>query len=568
MRTLLRPGPYFEQQVDLLYQYLPLSQTTALILGAGLVALLYGRVPDIALVGWGTALVLVTFGRVGLARRYQRKGQAGASAERWAVWFLFGSLGAALVWGSTAVLLFPPQNIVYQTMLVFVVGGVAIGSVATLSALTSVAISFLFPALLPLVLRLALEGDTDHFVMAGMGLLFSAVLAGAVRLVNGIVLTSLRLRDQNAVQEARLTRQDEELAVRANRLQAIVEHTVDGIVTVSDDGRIEAFNRAAERAFGYSAAQIVGRPVAELLPPEDAPHWRACWEHCLETCRSPGASCELELRRADGSLFPVEITLSQVVHGERRLTVGIFRDITERKRVERIKAEFISTVSHELRTPLTSIRGALGLVAGGMVGELPQTIRPLIDIAAKNSERLSRLIDDILDIERLDSGVMKFDLCEQPLLPIIEQALQANAGYADTYGVSLRLARGEPAARVRVDADRIEQVLANLISNAIKFSPKGGTVEVTMEARPGRVRTLVCDRGCGISVEFQPRVFQKFAQADASNERANAGTGLGLSIARAIVEQHGGEIGFQSEAGAGTTFWFELPRVVAAPTSA
>jgi len=236
----------------------------------------------------------------------------------------------------------------------------------------------------------------------------------------------------------------------------------------------------------------------------------------------------------------------------------VARDISERKRVERMKTDFISLVSHELRTPLTSIRGALGLVAGGVAGELPETARGLVDIASRNSDRLARLVNDILDVERIESEQMGFRLAPQDLAALAKQAVEANQTYGHLYGVSLRIVDADRAL-VRVDADRMQQVLGNLLSNAVKFSPRGGVVEVGVTARNGRVRLRVVDRGKGISPEFREWIFEKFTQADATSTRQHGGTGLGLSISKAIVEKHGGRIWFETTPIQGTTFFVELP---------
>jgi signal transduction histidine kinase len=251
--------------------------------------------------------------------------------------------------------------------------------------------------------------------------------------------------------------------------------------------------------------------------------------------------------------------VSRAADGRPTRITGITWDLTERKRIERMKSEFVATVSHELRTPLTSIRGTLGLIAGGVVGALPEKIAELIRIAHKNSERLSLLIDDILDIERIESGRIAFTLQRQPLMPLIEQAIEANNGYAQTYTVELVLAQALPGAVVAVDAHRLLQVMANLLSNAVKFSPPHAQIAIAVAARAGNARVEVRDRGPGLPETFRARVFQKFSQADASDSRAKGGTGLGLSIAKAIVEHMGGTIGFETRAGLGTTFFFELP---------
>jgi PAS domain S-box-containing protein len=237
----------------------------------------------------------------------------------------------------------------------------------------------------------------------------------------------------------------------------------------------------------------------------------------------------------------------------------IVRDITERKNVERMKNEFVSVVSHELRTPLTSIRGSLGLIANGVAGQLPVQAKGMIDIAYNNSERLVRLINDMLDIEKIESGKMTFDMRPLNLSQILDQAIEDNRGYSIQFGVSIAHDYTVSDVMVYADSDRLLQVFTNLLSNAIKFSPQGDTVTVTMRHSPTGVRVAVADNGPGIPEAFRPQIFEKFAQADSSDTRQKQGTGLGLSISKAIIEKCDGLIGFTSETGVGTTFYVDLP---------
>ncbi len=238
---------------------------------------------------------------------------------------------------------------------------------------------------------------------------------------------------------------------------------------------------------------------------------------------------------------------------------GTLNDITERKKVERMKNEFVSTVSHELRTPLTSILGSLGLVINGVAGEIPSSAKAMLDIAHKNSQRLVRLINDILDIEKIESGKMAFNLQPLELMPLVEQAIAANQAYGEQFGVKFTLENTLVGVKVNADSDRLMQVLTNLLSNAAKFSPPNYTVVISVARHKRAIRVAIADRGCGIPPGFRNRIFQKFAQADSSDSRQKGGTGLGLSICKAIVEKHHGQIGFATETNAGTTFYFDLP---------
>jgi len=234
-------------------------------------------------------------------------------------------------------------------------------------------------------------------------------------------------------------------------------------------------------------------------------------------------------------------------------------DITDFKRIDRMKSEFVATVSHELRTPLTSIRGSLGLIAGGLAGPLPEKARSLVEIARDNCERLVRLVNDILDIEKLEAGQMPMHQQPESLKPLLEKAVTDNSGLAGQHEVALVLQCDADAA-ANIDADRFLQVMANLLSNAVRFSPRGASVRLQLRRDAGQARVEVTDQGPGIPPEFHGRIFQKFSQADSSNTRQKSGSGLGLSISKALVERMGGRIGYRSEPGS-TTFFIEFPEV-------
>jgi signal transduction histidine kinase len=244
---------------------------------------------------------------------------------------------------------------------------------------------------------------------------------------------------------------------------------------------------------------------------------------------------------------------------ERRPLLRALRYATERKRLERLKDEFVSTVSHELRTPLTSISGSLGLLMGNAAGNLPPPMARLLTIAHTNSQRLVRLVNDILDIEKMEAGRVVFNFSRVDVRSLVAHAVEANRGFAEGYGVRVRLEDADVAADVRADPDRLLQVVTNLLSNAIKFSPTDSEVVVAIEKGTDMVRLTVRDRGPGIPVDFKPLIFEKFAQADAGEARQKGGTGLGLSIVKQIVDRLGGEVGFTDAPGGGTIFHVQLP---------
>ncbi len=244
---------------------------------------------------------------------------------------------------------------------------------------------------------------------------------------------------------------------------------------------------------------------------------------------------------------------------ERRSLQRALRYATERKRLEQLKDEFVSTVSHELRTPLTSITGSLGLLMGNAAGSLPPPMARLLAIAHTNSQRLVRLVNDILDIEKMEAGRVVFNFSRVEVRPLVAQAIEAMRGFAEGYGVRVRLEDARTATDVRADPDRLLQVVTNLLSNAIKFSSANSEVVVAIEKGADMVRLTVRDHGSGIPVDFKPLIFEKFAQADAGAARQKGGTGLGLSIVKQIVDRLGGEAGFADAPGGGTIFHVQLP---------
>ena len=334
------------------------------------------------------------------------------------------------------------------------------------------------------------------------------------------------------------------LTASQGRLRSILDHARDPILLVDSRGEVAVANVAASQQFDLPAENMVGRPIQDFVPAYGA------------------RSGEVTALRPDGSSFPAEISVGGYVDAEGSASVCVLRDVTERRRLEQLKSEFVSTVSHELRTPLTSIRASLGLVVGGVAGELSEEVRELLEIAHNNSERLVLLVNDILDMEKIESGRLEFRRERQDARRMLEQAVEANRAYGAQFGVGFALQVEEAGdAAVYADAARIQQVLANLLSNAAKFSPQGSTVEVSLASDAGSVTFCVRDHGKGIPAEFRDRIFQRFAQADSSDVRQKGGTGLGLSISKAIVEHHAGTIGFEDAADGGTAFWFTLPRL-------
>ena len=350
----------------------------------------------------------------------------------------------------------------------------------------------------------------------------------------------------------------------ASRLQTVLNNVVDGIVTIDTKGTVQSFNPAAEGIFGYTADEVLGNNIKMLIPPPYQAEHDGYLESYQKTGKAHiiGIGREVEGMRKDGTIFPVDLAVSEMQIDGESMYSGIVRDITERKQMEKMKNEFISTVSHELRTPLTSIRGSLGLVMAETMGKLPGPVKGMLTITANNTERLLLLINDILDIQKIESGMMAFRFHSLELKPFLEQAIQINQSYADQYGVGFILKSDQENIRVYGDEDRLMQVMSNLMSNAAKFSPKGDTIELNIARHDGAIRISVSDHGPGIPEDFRDKLFEKFTQYDSTDTRQKGGTGLGLNITRLIVEKHGGLIDFVSQPQVGTTFFIELPELI------
>ncbi len=391
------------------------------------------------------------------------------------------------------------------------------------------------------------------------GIIWVEARATPMRQADGSVLWHGLVTDitQRKAEQAELDKHQE---MNRRLLQALSE----GVVACDAEGNLTLFNDTARLWHGLDAAQLSPQqwPAyyhlyeadgVTLLKPEEVPLMRALRGERirnLEMTIVVQGTTRYVLANAD-PMFASD--------GQQNGAVVVLHDITERKRIEILQRDFVSTVSHELRTPLTSITASLGLICGEIVGEVPEHLNELLDIAHQNSLRLSALIDDLLDIDKLTAGKMRFEMQWQPLRPLLEQALRSNLGYAERYTVGIELGRC-PGVSIEVDTMRLEQVLSNLLSNAAKFSPAGEAIELWAETvETGQVRVSVRDKGPGIAESFRERIFSKFAQADSSDTRQQGGTGLGLAISKELIEHMHGRIGFDSIPGAGACFWFELP---------
>lgn len=368
-----------------------------------------------------------------------------------------------------------------------------------------------------------------------------------------------KLMDEQELLQSRVKISNEIIDESYARSGAIIETAVEGIITMDHDGVIESFNPAAEKIFMRLHVEAIGSNIADLI--KSTNDSESLLEKLISTSHEEGAGrlIEMEATGSDGETFPVEITVSEVQLRERKIYTAFVNDISERKQAERIKNEFVSNVSHELRTPLTSIRGAIGLMASDKLGEMPEKFKSMLNITLKNTDRLVRLINDILDIQKLEAGGLVFVLRPEKLAPIIEQCVEQNISYGQQFGVNIKLINSLQDVVIKTEPDRLNQVLTNLISNAVKFSPEGDDVTVMVSKLGHNVRISVVDNGPGISESDHETIFNKFSQIDGSSTRHTGGTGLGLNIAKNYVKRMHGEIGLDSSKGNGTTFYVLIP---------
>jgi PAS domain S-box-containing protein len=399
------------------------------------------------------------------------------------------------------------------------------------------------------------------FLLAMLALLF-------VLLAHSRISRDIRLRHE--VEQA--------IADQKNWLQTTISSIGDAVIATDIQRLISVMNPEAERLTGWQQSDAIGKPVAMVFvlaggsegpaqggrstqerQEEPARQMENPLEEVLLSGHPVASEQNMLLESRNGASIPIGYLAAPIRDGAGQVlgAVLVFRDLTQQRMLEVMKDEFISTVSHELRTPLTSIRGALGLLASGRVGELPPKGKRMTEIALENSERLARLVNDILDIERINAGRITLELKGCDARQLAEQAMHGVQDLAERSGVSIE--QNVPQATVEADEDRIVQVMTNLLGNAVKFSSSGDVVEFSAHPCGPELLFMVRDHGRGIPESKLASIFERFQQVDASDSRQKGGTGLGLTISRAIVEQHHGRIWAESELGAGSTFYFTLP---------
>lgn len=535
----------------LLFKATPLS-VWGTFLGIAFIYLVLQPVVDSSkLLIWTLSFSAMNIGRLlHSIFRYRQK-----SKTNYTVWvreFTVIALVASCFWGSASYYLFPVGEPVYQLMLAFVLVTTTAIAITNISMILYVILPYIFITLTPLILRFAMA---DHEAMA-----ISAIMVT----LSMIMLLSGAYRSHKNIYETILLRLQEEdnatqLKKSQRRLSLHIQQTPLAVIEMDMDMVITQWNVSAEKIFGYSYKEALGTNISELIVPERI---RTRVQKIVDDMSSKDGgthSINENLTKSGAPIF-CEWFNTPLVDDNGNVIgfASLAQDITERYRIQKMKDEFISIVSHELRTPLTSLRGSLGLVLGGMTGELPDKANEFLSMADKNAERLTLLINDILDIQAIESGQLRFDFQDTNIEEVLHTAIDENKSFANQSGITIKLTDIKLPLTVNIDASRIQQVLDNLISNAIKYSPDNDVISVSAELKDEQVVVSVCDNGPGVTTEFQSSLFDKFTQGEETSTRKFSGTGLGLSISKGIIEQHGGQIYYHHSPSGGSCFKFEL----------
>ncbi len=331
--------------------------------------------------------------------------------------------------------------------------------------------------------------------------------------------------------------------------RTILEHLAESVIVTDEFGVIKFVNKKTQDIFGYELSEYPNKHIKHFIRDIDM-------EEIKES-----TNYEFEITNKNKNPLYLELEFSTISFKSETSLVFIMSNITKEKELDSLKNQFVSMISHELRTPLTSIRGALGLVSSGVLGNLPDKVKELVNIAGNNSVRLVNLINDILDLEKIKAGKMDFNFDEYEIMPLVEETIDFNKEYGKQYNVEYVIVKRLDNALVNLDKDRFIQVLTNLLSNAAKFSTPNRTVDISVEKVNHSIRLSVTNKGVGIPKESYAKIFESFSQVDSADNRGKGGTGLGLSISRSIIQKMGGNIAFTSSLNDKTTFYFELPEI-------
>ncbi len=531
------------------------------------------RLRELVLFWWGLVLV-ITAASGGLLYAYRRRAHKEREPQQWLRWLGIAALANGANWGFAGAVFFPSHTDEQQVFLAFLLAGMMSGGIPVYAASWPIFALYAAGIVAPFTYVLATFGNRLFTEIALLVPMFYAINVAIAYRLTQVFHSGYRLRhaygrltEDYSMLNQRLERQLVELEearrqveASGRKLELFAERAPIAVLEVDANGAITEVNNAAELLFGYTAAELIGRDIRFLVRPEFHAEFDVRWKRMMST-HAPEAGLIRNPRR-DGIDVLCDWTFTPLVNAEGTIIAILAqgRDVTAQREAERVKKEFTSTLSHELRTPLTSIIGSLQLINSGVIGEVGGDVAEMTAVAERNGQRLLDLINDLLDIEKIESGKLTMAPEVIPIDDVVRESMVLNKAFAERFGVRFELAASLPGCSVLADRKRLFQVMTNLLSNAAKFSPEGGVVEIRVEDSGAHVRVEVQDRGPGIPEAFRSRIFSRFAQADSTASRQKGGTGLGLAICKRLVEMMHGRIGFQDRPGGGTIFWFEVPR--------
>lgn len=544
------------EQLRLLFAAQRLTLTGSIINAIILATVLWPVENHAQVLVWLGLFLGISAGRGLLVYLYNRNQPLGEDRQQnYLRGFLLLTLLAGLAWGAVSLWLFPRDSVLHQAFIAFVMAGNCAAAIISLSYIMEAALALVLPSLLPLIGQFFLVQTKLSIAMGIMVSMFLLIALSGIR-------RNFENNRQNITLRMESIEHEKTILASQQKLTLHVQQTPLAVIELSTGFRVTDWNPAAEKIFGYKKEEVLGKHAADLIVPDDAKPAVANICSAL-LAKKGGMQSTNDNITKDGRRITCEWYNTPLINNQGKVIgiASLAHDITERTQMEQIKNDFISTVSHELRTPLTSIRGAMRLLTASNIEWDSHDYHHLMDIASNNTDRLLLIINDILDIHKIESGKMEFDFEPLALSPFLEQAVEANQTFANQYRVTYQLQPAYEKLLVRADPNRLMQVMYNLLSNAAKFSRPGQVVEIGAQKRCGMARITVSDHGAGIDHDFAQHVFERFSRGDSSNTQQAGGTGLGLSIVKSIVEQHGGAISFKSKPGQGTRFDVDLPLI-------
>jgi PAS domain S-box-containing protein len=575
IRDRADPQQVYADRVGQLYRQMPIAIAATFVAGAIATFELQGRWLRELVLFWWAIVVIFSVGATTLAIAYHRCVDKISTAERWLRWLAIAAFGNGASWGLAGGVFFRSLSDEQQVFLAFLFAGMASVGIPVYAASWPIFALYAAGILGPFFYVLATFGNRLFLDIALLVPVFYVLMVAIAWKLNDVFLAGYRLRHAygrltrdysvlNQRLEKQLVELDEarrQVEASGRKLALFAERSPIAVLELAPDGTVLQVNQAGETLFGYAQGELLGQHVKRLVLPEFHDEFDRNWATLVST-RAPQTGVKVRNPRRDGVELVGDWSVTPLVNPDEQLLAIIAqgRDITGELEAERVKKEFTSTLSHELRTPLTAIIGSLQLINSGVLGELEKDVVELTEVAERNGQRLLDLINDLLDIEKIESGKLTLSPEQIPLEELVSEALVLNKAFGERFKVRFEAHCALAGAMVNADRKRLLQIVTNLLSNAAKFSPEGGVVEVTAEEQDGRLRVGVHDRGSGIPDNFRAKIFGRFTQADSATTRKKGGTGLGLAICKRLIEMMGGRIGFADREGGGTTFWFDLPR--------